>query len=205
MNRSVRTRPDRNEVRARILEVAEDQFRRTGYQKTSVADIARELGMSPANVYRFFPSREAINTSIYERRLNEIAAIALAIARTNERAGKKIEQFLNSVYRSNKRMLVHEKYMHDLIADATRENCAVIHAHSERMVAILEAIIRQGIETGELDVQDAAEAARAVTFACTPLFHPVLVEQHVRHSEDADTCLRNMIPFILKALGQMGR
>ena len=41
MTRSVRTRPDRNEVRARILEVAEDQFRRTGYQKTSVADIAR--------------------------------------------------------------------------------------------------------------------------------------------------------------------
>jgi len=44
---------DRNEVRARILEVAEGHFRRIGYHKTSVADISAELGMSPANVYPF--------------------------------------------------------------------------------------------------------------------------------------------------------
>jgi len=46
---------DREETRARILKVAEEHFRRIGYHKTSVADIASELGMSPANVYRFFP------------------------------------------------------------------------------------------------------------------------------------------------------
>ena len=203
MNRSVRTRPNRNEVRARILEVAEDQFRRTGYQKTSVADIARELGMSPANVYRFFPSRGAINTSIYERRLNEIAATAFAIARTNESTTKKIDLLLSFVYQQYTSMLISEKYMHELIADATRKNCAVINAHSERVVAILEAIIRQGVETGELDVENATESARAVKFACTPFFHPVLIEQHVRNGQHTDTNLHVIIPFILKALGNL--
>jgi AcrR family transcriptional regulator len=38
-----------------------------GYQKTAVADIARELGMSPANVYRFFPSKSAINEATRTR------------------------------------------------------------------------------------------------------------------------------------------
>jgi AcrR family transcriptional regulator len=190
-------------VRARILEVAEDQFRRTGYQKTSVADIARELGMSPANVYRFFPSRGAINTSIYERRLNEIAATAFAIARTNESTTKKIDLLLSFVYQQYTSMLISEKYMHELIADATRKNCAVINAHSERVVAILEAIIRQGVETGELDVENATESARAVKFACTPFFHPVLIEQHVRNGQHTDTNLHVIIPFILKALGNL--
>jgi AcrR family transcriptional regulator len=55
MHRPIRMRPDPDEVRARILEVAEEQFRRIGYHKTSVANIALELGMSRANVYRFFP------------------------------------------------------------------------------------------------------------------------------------------------------
>jgi AcrR family transcriptional regulator len=55
MNRSVRTGTDPDEARARILEVAEEHFRSIGYHKTSVADIASELGMSPANVYRSFP------------------------------------------------------------------------------------------------------------------------------------------------------
>jgi AcrR family transcriptional regulator len=83
MNRPVRTGTDSDETRARILEAAEEQFRRVGYHRTSVADIAAELGMSPANIYRFFPSRDAINESICGRVVNEVADIASAIARTN--------------------------------------------------------------------------------------------------------------------------
>ncbi len=46
------------DTRERILEVAERLFRQIGYQKTTVADIAKELRMSPANVYRFFESKK---------------------------------------------------------------------------------------------------------------------------------------------------
>ena len=82
MNRPVRTGKDFDKARARILEAAEEQFRRAGHHRTSVADIAAGLGMSPANIYRFFPSRDAINESICGRVVNEVADIASAIART---------------------------------------------------------------------------------------------------------------------------
>ena len=49
------------DTRDRILEVAERLFRVIGYQKTTVGDIAKELRMSPANVYRFFESKKAIH------------------------------------------------------------------------------------------------------------------------------------------------
>ena len=49
------------DTRERILVVAERLFRQIGYQKTTVADIAKELRMSPANVYRFFDSKKAIS------------------------------------------------------------------------------------------------------------------------------------------------
>jgi AcrR family transcriptional regulator len=78
MDRPVRRRTDPDEVRARILDVAEERFRRVGYHKTSVADIASELGMSPANVYRFFSSRDAINEAICRRVVKEVADIAFA-------------------------------------------------------------------------------------------------------------------------------
>jgi AcrR family transcriptional regulator len=70
MNRPVRTGKDSDEARGRILEAAEEQFRRVGYHRTSVADIAAQLGMSPANIYRFFPSRDAINEAICGRVVN---------------------------------------------------------------------------------------------------------------------------------------
>jgi AcrR family transcriptional regulator len=126
MNRPVRTETDPDEARARILEVAEEHFRRIGYHKTSVADIACELGMSRANVYRFFHSRDAINEAICGRVVNEVADIAFAIARTNAPAMEKLDQLLTAVHRHNKMMLVGEKRMHDLIVAAMAENWAII-------------------------------------------------------------------------------
>jgi AcrR family transcriptional regulator len=195
---------DRNEVRARILEVAEGHFRRVGYHKTSVADIAAELGMSPANVYRFFPSRDAINASICGRVVNEVADIAFAIARTDAPAMEKLDQLMTAVHRHNKMTLVKQKHMHNLIVAAMQENWAIIKAHIERMVTIFEAIIREGIEAGEFEVEDAAEAARAVKSAFMPFFHPILIEHCIQHGEDTEAGLRDQIRFILKALGKSG-
>jgi len=203
MNRPVRTGKDFDEARARILEAAEKQFRRMGYHRTSVADIAAELGMSPANIYRFFPSRHAINESICARVANEVADIAFAIARTNAPAMEKLERLLTAVHHHAKMMLIEARPMHELSVAATRENWPIIKAHIERMVMIFEAIIREGVEAGEFDVENAAEVARAVRSAFMPFFHPILIEHCVQH-EDTKASLRDQIRFILKALGKSG-
>jgi AcrR family transcriptional regulator len=202
MGRSVRRRTDPDEVRARILEVAEKHFRRVGHHKTSVADIASELGMSPANVYRFFPSRDAINESICRRTLDEVTEIAFAIARTNAPALEKLVRLLSAVHRHHKTKLIKERRIHDMIVAALQENWGIIKAHNERMMTIFEVIIREGIEAGEFEVEDPAEAARAVKTAFTPFFHPILLEHCVQHGEDTEAGLREQIRFILKALGK---
>jgi AcrR family transcriptional regulator len=84
-----------------------------GYHRTSVADIAAELGMSPANIYRFFPSRDAINESICGRVVNEVADIASAIACAKAPATEKLNQLLTAVHRHNKIMLVQARPMHE--------------------------------------------------------------------------------------------
>lgn len=140
MNRPVRTEKVSDEARARILEAAEEQFRRVGHHRTSVADIAAGLGMSPANIYRFFPSRDAINEAICGRVVNEVADIAYAIVRTNAPAKAKLDQVLTAVHHRAKMMLVEARPMHELIVAATQQNWPIIKAHSERMVTILEAI-----------------------------------------------------------------
>ena len=146
MNRPVRTGKDSDEARGRILEAAEEQFRRVGYHRTSVADIAAQLGMSPANIYRFFPSRDAINESICGRVVNEVADVASAIARTNAPATEKLGQLLAAVHHHNKMMLVKARPMHELIVAATQESWPIIKAHIERMGTIFEAIMREGAE-----------------------------------------------------------
>lgn len=205
MSRPVRMGKDFDEARARILEAAETQFRRVGYHRTSVADIAAELGMSSSNIYRFFPSRDAINQSICGRVVNEVVDIALAIARTNAPAMEKLERVLTAVHRHAKMMQVKATPMHELIVAATRENWPIIKVHIEQMVTIFEAIIREGVEAGEFEVENAAEAARAVRSAFMPFFHPLLIENCVQHGEDTEAGLRDQIRFILKALRKSGK
>src|SRR5277367_4258134 len=46
--------------RERILEGAEHAFVRHGFHAATMQHVADELGMSPGNLYRYFPSKEAI-------------------------------------------------------------------------------------------------------------------------------------------------
>ncbi|MCR4268842.1 TetR/AcrR family transcriptional regulator [Nitratireductor sp. ZSWI3] len=202
MRQTTRTRSDPDETRARILEVAEDYFRRVGYQKTSVADIATELGMSPANIYRFFPSKGAINECICGRVVQEVAELAFSIARTQGPAAEKLSKLLMTIHVHNKTTLIKEKRTHEMVAAAMQENWAIIKAHIERVTTIFEGIIREGIAAGEFHVDDPAEAARCVKRAFVSFLHPMMIEHCIQHGEDTEEGLREQIRFILKALGK---
>ena len=75
------------DTRERILVVAERLFRQIGYQKTTVADIAKELRMSPANVYRFFDSKKSIHEGVARTLMGEVEVEAQRIARAARAGG----------------------------------------------------------------------------------------------------------------------
>jgi AcrR family transcriptional regulator len=47
-------------TRRRVLEIAIRRFAADGFRRTSVSDIAREAGISPASTYAYFASKEAL-------------------------------------------------------------------------------------------------------------------------------------------------
>lgn len=53
----------------RIVVTAERLIRRHGFRKTTIADIASEALMSPANVYRFFGSKDEVRQAVLSRML----------------------------------------------------------------------------------------------------------------------------------------
>lgn len=53
--------------RAEILTAAQCCFARSGFHQTSMQEICAEARMSPGNLYRYFPSKEAIIAGIAER------------------------------------------------------------------------------------------------------------------------------------------
>jgi AcrR family transcriptional regulator len=60
--------------RARILDAAERCFVRNGFHRSTMQDVAAEAGMSAGNLYRYFPSKEAIVAGLAERDRQQFAA-----------------------------------------------------------------------------------------------------------------------------------
>src|SRR5262245_64272251 len=89
------------DTRERILVVAERLFRQIGYQKTTVADIAKELRMSPANVYRFFDSKKAIHEGVARVLMGEVEDAASAIVARQGAAATRMRELLTTIHRMN--------------------------------------------------------------------------------------------------------
>src|ERR1700748_3730216 len=88
-------------TRERILVVAERLFREIGYQKTTVADIAKVLRMSPANVYRFFDSKKAIHEGVARGLMGEVEDAAQAVATSGGPAASRLRELLHLIHRMN--------------------------------------------------------------------------------------------------------
>ena len=104
--RADQTKPD--DTRERIIETAEALFRRLGFAKTAVADIAGELRMSPANVYRFFSSKNAIVEAICQA-LSEVDEKAWAVARSKAPAAQRMERLILEILAYHKENLITEQ------------------------------------------------------------------------------------------------
>lgn len=80
-----RISPDvRNDRRGVILDAAERCFSRSGFHSASMSEICAEAGMSPGNLYRYFPSKEAMIAGLCERDLNEAARGFAALATADD-------------------------------------------------------------------------------------------------------------------------
>src|ERR1700749_3386501 len=95
-------------TRERILVVAERLFREIGYQKTTVADSAKVLRMSPANVYRFFDSKKAIHEGVARSLMGEVEDAAQAIAAGRGSAASRVRELMTTVHR-----MTSERYLGD--------------------------------------------------------------------------------------------
>lgn len=164
------------EMKARIAETAEKLFREVGYSKTTVADIAAALAMSPANVYRYFSSKLAINEIICERILENIESGCLAAIGDDASIAEKIKHFILEYHRAGKDNFIKEKRVHDMVIAALEQHWPSIDRHGRRVLNILQTLLQEGIRSGEFKAVDPLKAGLAIRNAIVGFVYPALLE-----------------------------
>jgi AcrR family transcriptional regulator len=185
------------DVRGRILTTAERLFREIGYHKTTVADIARELRMSPANVYRYFDSKKSINAGVAQRLMGEVEQASRKIAAGKTGVVERLRQLLTTIHRMNSDRYLADSKMHDMVAAAMEENWEVCKLHMECITGTIAAVIADGVASGEFRVADVTVAAHCTCAAMVRFFHPQLIADCA--DKPAPT-LDQMIDFVIAGL-----
>ncbi len=185
------------DMRTRILVVAERLFREIGYQKTTVADIAKALRMSPANVYRFFESKKAIHQGVARHLMGGVEDAAQGIAARRGPEAARLRALLASVHRMNAERYVGDSRLHEMVAVAMEESWDVCVAHMERITGTIAEVIADGAARGEFHAPDVPLAAMSTCAAMMRFFHPQMIAQC---AEKPGPSIDQMIDFVLAAL-----
>ena len=185
------------DMRERILAVAAGLFREIGYQKTTVADIARLLRMSPANVYRFFDSKKSIHKGVARGLMSEVEDAAQAIAARCVPAASKLRELMTAIHRMNSERYVGDSKLHEMVEVAMQESWDVCVAHMQRVTETIGAVIAEGAASGEFEVHDVPQAAMCACTAMTRFFHPQMIAQC---ASKPGPSIDQMIDFVLAGL-----
>jgi len=182
----------------RILDAAERLFKHYGYTKTNVADIARELGMSPANIYRFFSSKADIHQALANRMLEGSYQVAFVNAKRPVSATERLRDHILQQHKITLETMLDEKKVHEMVIIAIEQQWPVVEQFLRRMRHLVAEIIREGIEAGEFREQDHQLAAENFMSCMVKLCHPMLIADCL--IEDSVGKPEDLVEFGLRAL-----
>ncbi len=151
---------DASPTRARILAAAEQRFADFGFRRTGIAEIARDAGVAPGTLYRYFESKEDIFRAVMREQLASwldtarrvVAQPGSAIERLARLGQASIDfnrenALLNSVYRRDGEIIFAP------LLEELHEQLVTEH------VAMMADVIRDGIREGTLREVDPERTA----------------------------------------------
>jgi TetR/AcrR family transcriptional regulator len=133
-----------------ILEAARKRFAYYGLSKTTMNEIAADIGMSKAALYYYFPDKERIFIAVVQQEIEEFASAIERLIDTTSKASFKLRKFVAQRNQLLQRLENlgkienprPEDYFNPIFADLRA-------AYSEKEKNMVERIFQRGIDEGE--------------------------------------------------------
>ena len=188
INRVIEARD--SEQHEQILDAAEQRVRRYGYRKTAMGEIAGDLNMSAANLYRFFENKEDIAAACAFRCMGERdAELRRVLAVPADSAEQRLTGFVLAALRYVYDQTHNHAHINELVETVVAHRPEVIRSKVGQFQAMLAQILTEGLQSGEFAVDDIERTAGALHHALirftTPTFmHLYTLEQMEQTAED---------------------
>jgi AcrR family transcriptional regulator len=186
--------PADHEVREQIVAAAEEHFRRYGFEKTTVSDLAKAIGFSKAYIYKFFDSKQAIGEAICSQTLRGLVTTVEEAVAGATTATEKFRRMFKALTSTAVTLFFTDRKLYDLAASSAGEGWPSARAYVERLKQILTEIIREGRENGEFERKTPLdETVNAIFLVMLPYVNPLVLQHQLDHIEEAPAQWSNLV------------
>lgn len=181
-------------VREQIVEAAFEHFGHYGYEKTTVAELAKSIGFSKAYIYKFFDSKQAIGEVICANRLALImTAVETAIADAPS-ASEKMRRLFRALTEAGSELFFHDRKLYDIAAVAARDKWPSTERYTESLMKLIESIIVEGRQSGEFERKTPLdEVTYAIYMVMCSFINPVQLQYNLETAPTAALLLPSLI------------
>lgn len=169
-----RPRRKAEETREDILQTTEALFREKGIGKSSIADIAQSLGMSPANVFKHFHSKTALVDAICDRHIVRMIS-RFDTLDAPAAAPEKLAIVVRRLMLAHLEDLRENPFFLEMIFLMSKAELDSGRHYRELIETLFFQLVREGVETGVYHCGDCRTAGRHVAAAFASVLHPVFL------------------------------
>jgi AcrR family transcriptional regulator len=186
-------------TRERILDAADERFRQYGYGKTTMAEIAADVNMSAANLYRYFENKRDIGAGLALRCFaQKETLLAAVVQRADLDAAQKLEAYLLTLLRYTHAQCNDRPRINELVEDIATHRADIVERKLQGEHRVIAAILDEGRRTGEFAVDDLKTMAATVMNATLVFGMPMFMQAHPL--ERFETLARNTARLLVRGL-----
>jgi len=151
------------DVSSQIVEAAHNRFSHYGYGKTTMAEIAADTGMSAANLYRYFKSKQDIIAECANRCMCErVDRLRAAIRKPGMGAIEQLQTYVLTDLNMSHEMAEDDERISELVNNITLQRPDMVYKKIEAENTLIAEILSHGNETGEFSIDDIPNTASTI-------------------------------------------
>ncbi len=189
------------EIREAILDSTDRLLARYGYQKMTIDDLAKDVGIGKGSIYLHFKSKEEIVLSHIDRIVERVKKHLIKIAKSNEKTETKLREMLvlRVLFRFDS-VQHYTESLDELLASLREKVNERRKIYFQEESEIFREVLEEGIENGSYEVNDTQKTAEAFIIATNSLLPASLSTKELGKRNEIEEKVLKIAEILIKGI-----
>ncbi|AYV55410.1 TetR/AcrR family transcriptional regulator [Leptospira kmetyi] len=186
------------ELYNKALDSTEEEIRKNGVERLKLTDIARELKVSHAALYKFFSDKQSLLDEVSKRWLDRIDRELEKISKKDAPVEAILSEWFMTLHLMKREKVLSDPRLFNAFNLSAEKTRPFVVSHLTHMDVLLTELVDKGISSGIFFCSNAKEGARILFEGTASFHHPRLVLESI--DQDRREALNALLKTLISGL-----